>query len=179
MKIIECDFPPASLLDRQLVDAAYYRDSYRAPLCKREASVTDIFHAIFAHRPVWMKLLFIIRNRVVALWGIHAEPTSKVMNPQLKQHYKIGDTIGAWPIFTMTENELIAGRDDKHLDFRVSIMRERVGEGENEGSTSSVIVSTVCTVHNTFGKIYLFFIIPFHQLGAKWLIAQAIKAGRL
>ena len=81
MKVIECDFPAGSLMDRRMVDTAYYRDLYRAPLCNPQASVTDIFHAIFAHRPVWMRALFMIRNRVVALWCFMLKP-----QPQPQPH---------------------------------------------------------------------------------------------
>ena len=193
MKVVECDFPANSLIDRRMVAAAYYRDSYRAPLSHPQASVTDIFHAIFAHRPIWMRLLFIIRNHIVAIWGLHAEPANAVMNPVTARHYAVGDNIGSWPIFNLTETELIAGRNDRHLDFRISIFREVenaadcVTANKTDGATvntpvdatSSVIVSTVCEIHNTLGKIYLFFVIPFHRFGAQWLIAKAVKAKRL
>jgi hypothetical protein len=48
-----------------------------------------------------------------------------------------------------------------------------------DGGTASVVVSTICTVHNAFGKVYLFSIIPFHKWGVRRLIANAIIAGRL
>jgi hypothetical protein len=44
---------------------------------------------------------------------------------------------------------------------------------------ASVIVSTICTVHNLFGKIYLFFIVPYHRHGVKTLLRNAVAAGRL
>jgi hypothetical protein len=43
----------------------------------------------------------------------------------------------------------------------------------------SIVVSTICTVHNLFGKIYLFFIVPFHRYGVKTLLRNAVAAGRL
>ncbi|MEA2912314.1 MAG: hypothetical protein QOJ15_4395, partial [Bradyrhizobium sp.] len=41
------------------------------------------------------------------------------------------------------------------------------------------IVSTICTAHNVFGKIYLFFIIPFHRNGVRTLMSNAVVAKRL
>jgi len=38
---------------------------------------------------------------------------------------------------------------------------------------------TICTVHNAFGKIYLFFIIPFHRHGVRSLMSRAVAAKRL
>jgi len=81
--------------------------------------------------------------------------------------------VSVWPIFSLSETELVAGRDNKHLDFRISVLKEASGEA------SSVVVSTVCTVHNAFGKIYLFFVVPIHKWGVRRLLIRAIAAGRL
>jgi hypothetical protein len=48
-----------------------------------------------------------------------------------------------------------------------------------EGDTASVVVSTICTVHNVYGKIYLFLIVPFHRHGVRSLISNAVVAKRL
>ena len=85
----------------------------------------------------------------------------------------MGEKIGGWPIFALSDRELIAGRDNTHLDFRLSILRV------SEGDAERVVVSTVCVVHNVFGKVYLFVITPFHQRGICWLMRAAIHAGRL
>jgi hypothetical protein len=57
----------------------------------------------------------------------------------------------------LSEDEVIAGRNNKHLDFRVSVLKLRDGDG------SSVVVSTVCRVHNLAGKLYLSFVVPFYR----------------
>ena len=53
--------------------------------------------------------------------------------------------IGPWPSFAMSDAELVGGRDDKHLDFRLSLLKQV------HGDPASVAVSTVCVVHNNFG----------------------------
>ena len=73
----------------------------------------------------------------------------------------------------MSDAELVGGRDDKHLDFRLSLLKQV------DGDPASVVVSTVCVVHNNFGKRYLFFVVPFHRWGVQRLIARAISAGRM
>ena len=171
--VAECEFPSLSVLDRRLVDAAYFRDSYRATLSRSNASVVEIFHAIFAHHPTWMKIVLIIRNRIASLCGLDAPTASEIMSPAFKNDCAVGDKIGVWPIFALTGSELVAGRDNKHLDFRLSVLRV------TDGATASVVVSTVCVVHNAFGKVYLFFIVPFHKWGVRRLISRAAMAGRL
>jgi hypothetical protein len=41
------------------------------------------------------------------------------------------------------------------------------------------VVTTICTVHNAVGKIYLFCVIPFHRYGVRKLMSNAITAQRL
>ena len=173
MTIVECEIPSASVLDRRVIQAAYFRDSYRAPLCRTHASVVDIFFGIFGHHPLWMKIVLIVRNRLARACGLDAPAASEILHVDLKPGYAVGDKIGVWPIFTLTETELIAGRDNKHLDFRLSVLREMDGE------TPSVVVSTLCTVHNMFGRVYLFVIVPFQKWGVRRLMSRAIIAGRL
>jgi len=36
------------------------------------------------------------------------------------------------------------------------------------------VVSTICTVHNVFGRIYLFLIVPFHRSGVQSLMSNAV-----
>ena len=135
--------------------------------------MTDIFIAIFAHHPAWMKAILIVRNRIVRMFGLDAASDSEILNFTPESSYSVGDKIGVWPIFILTENELVAGRDNKHLDFRLSVLKVMDDE------TASVVVTTICTVHNVFGKLYLFFIVPFHKRGVKRIISNAVAAGRL
>ena len=171
--VTECQFPPLSALDHRWVDSAYFQDSYRISLSRPALSVVEIFHAVFAHHPIWVKLVLIIRNQVASLCGLDAPTASEIMNPAVKESYVVGDKIGVWPIFALSDVELVAGRNNKHLDFRLSVLREA------SGATASAVISTVCVVHNAFGKVYLFFIVPFHQWGVRRLLSRAAIAGRL
>jgi hypothetical protein len=173
MQIEECDVPSLSVLDRNLIDAAFFKDSYRTPLTRAQASVIEIFFGVFGHHPLWMKSILIARNRVASLCGLDAPTSSEIMKPEIKGNYEVGDKIGPWPIFSLTQSELVAGRDNKHLDFRLSVLKEPNGEA------MSAVISTVCTTHNAFGRIYLFFIVPFHKWGVRRLISRAVAAGRL
>ena len=173
MSVVECEVPTSSVLERSVVDAAYFRDSYRVTLRQSRASMAEIFFAIFGHHPGWMKLALIVRNRVALFCGLDAPTASEIMNTEAKNSYVVGEKIGVWPLFALTANELVAGRNNKHLDFRLSVLRE-VGVERD-----SVVVSTICTVHNRFGKVYLFFIVPFHRWGVQLLLSRAVAAGRL
>lgn len=173
MRVIECDVPSESMLGRDLIGNAYFHDSYRAPLTRPGLGIADIFFALFGHTPLWMKFLLIVRNAAARLAGLEAPTVAEIMKPELRLTYRVGEKIGPWPIFFIGDNEIVAGRNNKHLDFRVSVLKAM------DGDAASVVVSTVCTVHNAFGKIYLFFIVPFHRNGVQSLMSNAVAAKRL
>ncbi|WP_203561518.1 DUF2867 domain-containing protein [Ideonella livida] len=155
------------------MSAASYRDSHRAPLTHPSAGVVDLFFAVFGHHPAWMKAAIRARNRVVRALGLQVPAESNQFDGPRRAAYRVGDTIGRWPIFLLNEQELIAGRDSSHLDFRVSVLRQ-VQDGQ-----AWVTISTVCKVHNRFGKAYLRCVLPFHRPGLKFIIRRAMRAGRL
>jgi len=84
--------------------------------------------------------------------------------------YKVGDKIGPWPIFAITDRELIAGRDNGRMDFRLSILKSADG--------ARVAVSIICNVHNLFGRLYLGAITPFHRAGVCALMTRALASER-
>ena len=171
-----CELPALSvlrMLDPDFVRLAYFQDGYRTRLRRSSAGPVDIFQSVFSHYPTWMKVVLIARKRLASLAGLEAPTASEIMTPEMKSLYSVGEQIGPWPIYALSGSELIAGRDNSHLDFRLSVLRETNGE------SVSAVISTVCRVHNTFGKAYLFFVIPFHKWGVRRLIKSAVTAGRL
>ena len=173
MNVVECEVPSSSMLTREPMQHAFFRDSYRVPLRRRELGIVDIFFAIFAHHPMWMKLILIARNKVASLAGLDAPTASEILHVQIRDRYAVGDKIGVWPIFWLSDDEIVAGRNNKHMDFRLSVLKMP------DGDRTSVVVSTICSVHNLSGKLYLFFIIPFHRYGVRKLMANALAARRL
>ncbi len=173
MRIEACDLPAGSAIERRVADAAFFRDAYCAPLAHAQASVVDIFFAVFGHPSPWLKRLLIVRNRMATACGLDAPTPDEIMSPQRRCSYGVGDKIGPWPVFSLSEAELVAGRNNKHLDFRLSIFKH------TDGDLASAVISTVCTTHNIFGKLYLLVIIPFHKWGVRHLMSRAIAAGRL
>jgi hypothetical protein len=173
MHVVECDVPTSSALGPDLIRSAYFHDSYRVPLARPGLSIVEIFFALFGHTPRWMKALLIVRNAVARWCGLEAPTVAEILEPAVRENYNVGDKIGPWPIFFISDDEIVAGRNNKHLDFRLSVLRT------GDGDAGSVVVSTVCSVHNLAGKIYLSFIVPFHRTGVKSLLADAMAAKRL
>jgi Protein of unknown function (DUF2867) len=172
-EFLPCDVPTRSLIDRRWVETASFREAFRVPLRRKEASVVDLFFAVFGHNPAWLNGLLIARNVFASACGLEAPTVAEILDVERKRNYAVGDKIGPWPLFALSETELIAGRDNKHLDFRVSVLKEA------EGETAHVVISTVCVTRNRFGQAYLSGIVPMHEWGMRRLLSRAIAAERL
>ena len=116
--------------------------------------------------------MLIGRNKVAALAGLEVPTTLEILNMEKRNRYFVGEKIGPWPIFFLDSDELVAGRNNKHMDFRLSIMKVH-------DDRPSVVVSTLCMVHNKFGQYYLSSITPFHKFGLRRLMASALASQRL
>ena len=86
------------------------------------------------------------------------------------RNYAVGDKIGRWTLFAKHQDELIAGANERHLDFRVAVFRD---------ARPRIVLSTVVMTHNTFGRAYLATILPFHRFGVAKLLGDASAAGRI
>jgi hypothetical protein len=171
-RITEGPVPAESALDKGDVDTAWFSDSYAAELKNPSLGVADLFEAVLGHHPRWARVLLAFRNRIAGWAGLEVPPAAAVSQFERKPHYAVGDIIGPWPIFALTDTELIAGRNNSHLDFRLSVLKL-------DHPSPTVAFSTICNVHNRSGKIYLFFIVPFHRWGMRNLMRRAVAAGRL
>ena len=100
--------------------------------------------------PGWARLLLFVRRFVTAPFGLSND------GPDAP------DKVGPFPVENETDVELIAGFNDKHLDFRVSVFAK-------DGRVS---LSTWVHPHNIGGRLYLKAILPFHVLIARDALAR-------
>ena len=80
-----------------------------------------------------------------------------------------GASLGGFRVFQRVEEEILIGEDDRHLDFRVSVLRK------TENECSWVIISTVVRYNNWLGKVYFNLIRPFHKLIVPAVMRRGIK----
>ena len=72
------------------------------------------------------------------------------------------DKVGIFPVESESDHELIVGFNDRHLDFRVSVV-SRAGQ---------VFLATWVHPHNLGGRLYLRTILPFHVMIARNALAR-------
>ena len=79
------------------------------------------------------------------------------------------ETIGIFPVVSETPDRLVAGFNDRHLDFRVVV--DVVGADGSRHVTATTLVLT----HNLLGRTYLAIIMPFHRLIVPAMLRQVAR----
>lgn len=173
MKSFACALPETSRLTQHLPGHTYL-DSFAVPATRDAQPITDSYLAALGHLPAWFKSLLVLRTTLVAPFGLRG-PTRADLDraPDPRKTYKVGEMILRWTIYDLAEDEIIVGHDDKHLDFRVSVLRDRAV------APNAMVLSTAVRTHNGFGRAYLATIKPFHRYGVKTLLSNAASAARL
>jgi hypothetical protein len=152
---------------------SYYWDAHEAPLQRTDLTVTQIYLALFAHHPRWARWLLILRGWMVAPFGLRRTTAAAFDTIEIKPAYAVGEKIARFTLYAQNATEIVTGGDDRHLDFRVSVRKL------HDDGASRVVLSTVVSPHNLFGRAYLLAILPFHRLGVRALLANAVRAGRV
>ena len=112
----------------------------------------------------WIRALTRVRDAVMATVGVKS---SRAIGAAAAAR---GPVIGYFPLLSKSAGELVVGEDDRHLDFRVAILRRAGAAGGRE-----LVVVTVVHCHNLLGRMYLAVITPFHRVIARANLEQAAR----
>jgi hypothetical protein len=167
--ITTTEVPASSNIGKQLQGADFF-DSYEMPLEHAGRSALEIYLGVISKTPAWVNVLMAARNRIVRLLGLkNLGHLGDLHKTKAASDYRIGDRIGIFTLLSNTDNEVIMGDSDKHLDVKISIYK-LVQEGKE-----SVASTTVVHIHNLLGRVYMLFVVPFHKLIVPAVLARAGK----
>ncbi|WP_306259013.1 DUF2867 domain-containing protein [Pararhizobium sp. IMCC21322] len=139
-QVVACELPANSHLHGRVLPPDFL-DCYS--VCsdatpRRAAEIITDF-------PGWARFLLLIRRVVTVPFGLSND------GPEAP------DKLGPFPVELETNSEIIAGFNDRHLDFRVSVVSQN----------DRVSLATWVHPHNFGGRLYLKAILPFHILIAR------------
>lgn len=144
-------------------------DAYAVSLpCDASRDIELLARSIFERPAPLVVMLMMVRDAIMRLFGV--KTAHGLRTASAAQH-----RIGIFRIYEKTANEILLGEDDRHLDFRISVLRRTPPDAKNDAS--SLVVSTVVHCHNRFGRIYLAVIAPFHRFLARHMLQRAARAG--
>lgn len=143
-------------------------DAYALTLPTGATHNIDVLaRAMLGRSPRWVSTLLSVRNAVMAMFGVKS---TEYIRAEAGSNGT--ETIGFFPIRSRSERELIVGEDDRHLDFRASVLlRSRPEEAGFE-----LIATTVVQCHNRLGRLYLALIMPFHRLIVRSGLRRAARS---
>ena len=131
-------------------------DAFSLDVDGRTLDARQAAQSMFARSPGWINALLRLRNMIVAPLGLKTSGAKE----------KARETIGLFPVLSETPDRLIAGFNDKHLDFRVVV--DVATFPDNQQVTATTLVLT----HNLLGRVYLSIILPFHRLIVPAMLRQ-------
>lgn len=92
--------------------------------------------------PGWARGLLRLRNALVRPLGLKTDAPAGTR------------AMGMFPVQTDSRDEFVLGFDDRHLNFRIAVLRQGV----------RIYLSTWVHPHNLWGRAYLRLVLPFHIL---------------
>lgn len=155
---VPAEVPQDTEISRHLAGAQFY-DCWKLAVEPNTQSALELYLAVVSKTPSWVNRLMTWRNNIVGLFGLKnlghlgAVPADKPASA-----YRIGERIGIFSLLYLSENEIVLGDSDKHLNVRVSVCKIQ------QKDACAISVSTVVHVHNTLGHLYMFFVAPVHKL---------------
>lgn len=148
-------------LPSPFLEGANWGDRFEVLTTRAFASPKDAVDILFSRKPpFWVRALNTTRNKVVGLIGLK---NGEISVDQEKA--------GGFPITHQSDEAVVFGFDDWHLDFRVVVETRPVDGG------TLVAVSTLVQRKHWFGYLYIFTITPFHKLIVQNILKQVAVDG--
>ncbi len=150
--VTKIDLPSGSLLE-SYIEQGDFLDCYAvtADVPPRRAAEEIV------QFPGWARMLVALRNAMTAPFGLSADGPAAP------------DKLGPFPVEAESKEEIIAGFDDRHLNFRVSVISR----------SGRVSLATWVRPHNLAGRLYLAVIMPFHIAIARDAVGRVARMARL
>ncbi|MBR1145231.1 DUF2867 domain-containing protein [Bradyrhizobium sp. AUGA SZCCT0431] len=140
-----------------LLPGAQFADAYRVEVEDRGLNARQAAERMMARQPRWAEALLTLRNILVTPFGLKTSGAGSTAPREM---------VGIFPIVSEQPERLVAGFNDKHLDFRIVV------DVATSGAAREVTATTLVLTHNWLGRTYLAVIMPFHRLIVRSLLRQ-------
>jgi hypothetical protein len=140
-----------------LLAGAQFADCFRITVDSNALDARLAAEKMFARPPRWIEALLNLRNFIVAPLGLKTSGRGEASSRGM---------VGLFPVVSQTPERLVAGFNDRHLDFRVVVDVAAAGTGQQ------VTTTTLVLTHNWLGRTYLTMIMPFHRLIVRSLLRR-------
>lgn len=161
-KVVKLDNIPEKSLILNDFGKIDYSDTYKIQITSNDYSVDKITTDIFK-TPKWVDNLMKLRDVIVKGFGLKTGDKNDII---IEPYYSIGSKAVYFTVLDRNENEIVMAENDKHLNFRTSVMVDK------NTANSTVYLSTIVQFNNFFGWLYFFPVKPFHRIIIKSLLKK-------
>lgn len=154
-------------------DRASFADSYSTDIGSDKRPALALYLDIVSRTPAWVDAMMGARNHIVSLFGLKDLGLLKRVDlSRPLSSYRIGDHVGIFTLQYISDDEVILGDSDRHLNARVSVRRVQAD------SSVKLQVSTVVHVHNLLGRVYMLAVVPAHRRIVPAILARHLEQNR-
>src|SRR5579871_491510 len=155
--------PPPESVVASWYENASLLDSYSIDLgASNQSSMRELATRTLVNPPAWQKALIKLRDAMVMPLGLKTSGTVRASRDSKER-------VDFFPVQYEGRDEIVLGADDRHLDFRLSLLRRPSPSG------ALLIATTVVHSHNALGFVYLYAIRPFHHLVVRANLARCAQ----
>ncbi|NML32398.1 DUF2867 domain-containing protein [Paraburkholderia antibiotica] len=166
-KIEQVDLPPASRLSSSYGQADF-ADAFSVDLAETAADdAASLARHAFAKQPEWIALL--VKFRDLLVWPLGLKRSVDLLARQAN----VDERISFFRVFERHDHEVVLGENDKHLDFRVSVLVQPASQGRSR----RLILTTLVFYNRPLGRAYIALIAPFHRRVVRATLDRAQQVG--
>ena len=166
MELRRVDLPRESAL-LPWYEGAHLADAFAIPLPSEATHhIERLAQAVLGRPSRTFLSLLALRDLLVAPLGLR---TSRRARREGDAH---GPRIFIFKVLETYPRELIVGRDEEHLAFRMSVLTKGLPDGRRE-----FVLTSVVHCHNVLGRLYLAVIHPFHIFIVRSFLRRAAAHG--
>lgn len=148
---------PATSLIATALNRVDYEDTFGIRTNAR-VSVEQLPPLFFKLFPKWFTGLMYLREAIAGLIGLKTGKGIDV-RAQLRDFTgTVGESIALFHVMGRSEEEILTGENDSHLDFRLSFFARPLAEG------TELILATTVQYNGWLGKAYFLPVGPIHRL---------------
>jgi len=149
-----------------LLPGAYFHDAWAIAPADPDLDALAQYLRVAKRTPQWIDTLMNVRNRVVGFVGLKNLGGLSHIHPDKKSsEYTTGDRVGIFTLLSKTDDEVLLGDDDNHLEVVVSVHMSK-----GAPSQTVVTVTTVVHVKNWLGRLYMLPVAPAHRIIARAMV---------
>ncbi|MDR2125701.1 MAG: DUF2867 domain-containing protein [Prevotellaceae bacterium] len=168
IKVTKSILPVNSLAQDYL--PADYVDVFGTEALDDERLTPDnLLIAVWTDFPKWIKMLFKLRDRLVKPFGLKTSADEKDFKHKFEKAVRNGGRFQLMNVLAKSANEIVVQLADTHLTAEMSVHTEK-----SNGNQLKITFITIVHFHNVLGKVYFFFVRPFHKIIVKTALKRSI-----